>query len=231
MANIDPLEIAKFEILAQEWWDPNGSSKPLHDINPFRLKFITDILTLDQKKVLDVGCGGGLLSESMAQQRAQVTAIDMSESLIEIAKHHAQEQNLRIHYQQMTVENLAAQSPNSFDVITCMEMLEHVPNPISVIQACANLIKEGGYLFFSTLNRNLKAYLGAIIGAEYILGLLPKGTHDYQKFIRPSELDSWARAAGLNLVQIKGLSYNPLTQQYRLSTNLDINYLICYRKD
>lgn len=228
--NIDTLEIAKFDTLANEWWDPEGTSKPLHQINPLRLQFIMDVTSLNHKKIIDVGCGGGILSESLARQNAQVTGIDMAESVIAAAKQHAQKNHLDIAYEQITVEAMAQSHPEAFDIVTCMELLEHVPNPISVIDACSKLVKPEGYLFFSTLNRNLKSYLHAVIGAEYILQLLPKGTHEYNKFIRPSELDSWARNVGLSMQHITGITYNPLTQQYKLTPSVDVNYLVCYQK-
>lgn len=228
--NVDTLEIAKFDTLANEWWNPEGTSKPLHQINPLRLQFIMDATALNHKKIIDVGCGGGILSESLARQNANVTGIDMAETVIAVAKQHAAKNHLDIAYKQITVEAMAQSHPEAFDIVTCMELLEHVPNPISVIDACSKLVKPEGYLFFSTLNRNLKSYLHAVIGAEYLLQLLPKGTHDYNKFIRPSELDGWARDAGLSLQHIAGITYNPLTQQYKLTPSVDVNYLVCYQK-
>jgi 2-polyprenyl-6-hydroxyphenyl methylase/3-demethylubiquinone-9 3-methyltransferase len=224
--NADPAEIAKFEALAARWWDPQSEFKPLHEINPLRLEYIAQRCGgLAGKRVVDVGCGGGILAESMAVQGAEVTGIDMGEAPLSVAKLHGLESGVRVDYQRVTAEHLAAQQAASFDVVTCMEMLEHVPDPASVIQACAQLVKPGGTVFFSTINRNPKSYLFAIIGAEYLLRLLPKGTHDYSKFIRPSELESWARHAGLTLRDLTGMSYNPLNQQYSLGRDLDVNYL------
>jgi 2-polyprenyl-6-hydroxyphenyl methylase/3-demethylubiquinone-9 3-methyltransferase len=228
--NRDEQEIHKFDQLGHHWWDLEGPLKPLHQINPLRLQFILQHTTLPQKKVLDVGCGGGILSESLAKNGAQVTGIDLSAKAIAAAQQHAQNQNLIVHYQVSSVEALAEQMPEQFDVITCMELLEHVPDPLSVVQACAQLLKPGGKLFFSTINRNLKAYLGAIIGAEYILGLLPRGTHDYKKFIRPAELASWARAAHLQLLDSQGLGYHLLNSKYYLTPRTGINYFMCLQK-
>lgn len=224
--NIDPQEIAKFEELASKWWDRNSEFKPLHDINPLRLGFIDRIGKLAGKKVLDVGCGGGILSESMAQRGAEVTGIDMGAAPLKVARLHGLESGVNVTYQQIAVEELAAQQPESFDIVTCMEMLEHVPDPASVIAACAKLVKPGGHLFFSTINRNPKAYMFAIVGAEYLLNMLPKGTHDYAKFIRPSELDGWIRAAELETQDISGMSYNPLSRRYQLGKDIDVNYLV-----
>ncbi len=225
--NLDPNEIAKFEALAARWWDPNSEFKPLHDINPLRLGYIAEKAGgLHNKRVLDVGCGGGILAESMALQGAQVTGIDMGEAPLSVAELHLLESGAEVTYQQTTAETLAAREPASFDVVTCMEMLEHVPEPSSTIAACAQLVKPGGHVFFSTINRNPKSYLFAIIGAEYLLKLLPRGTHDYKKFIRPAELDSWARSAGLEVQDVTGMSYNPLTKSYRLGRDVDVNYLM-----
>ncbi|MET0047674.1 MAG: bifunctional 2-polyprenyl-6-hydroxyphenol methylase/3-demethylubiquinol 3-O-methyltransferase UbiG [Sedimenticola sp.] len=225
--NVDHAEISKFEELAARWWDPHSEFKPLHDINPLRLGYIDDIARLDGKKVLDVGCGGGILAESMAARGAHVTGIDMGEAPLEVARLHLLESQLDVHYERIPVERLAAEQPESFDVVTCMEMLEHVPDPGSVVRACAQLCKPGGHVFFSTLNRNPKSYLFAIIGAEYILNLLPKGTHDFAKFIRPSELDSWIRTAQLYTDGMTGLVYNPLTGKYRLDPrDVAINYMV-----
>jgi len=229
--NIDPAEIAKFEELASRWWDTHGEFKPLHEINPLRLHYIDERVKLAGKKVLDVGCGGGILSESMAQRGASVTAIDMGRAPLSVAKLHALESDVDIDYQQITVEELAEKMPGEFDAVTCMEMLEHVPDPASVIKACKDLVKPGGPVFFSTINRNPKSYAFAILGAEYILKMLPKGTHDYDKFIRPSELDEWARQADLELQDITGLSYNPLTQNYKLGRDVDVNYMTYYISD
>ena len=231
-ANVDHHEISKFEELASRWWDPHSEFKPLHDINPLRLDYIDPRAGLRGKQVLDVGCGGGILAESMASRGAEVTGIDMGEAPLEVARLHLLESGLEVHYERIAVERLAEEKPHSFDVITCMELLEHVPDPGSVVNACAKLVRPGGHIFFSTLNRNPKSYLFAIIGAEYILGLLPKGTHDFAKFIRPSELDRWIRSAGLQSNDITGLVYNPLTQRYRLAPrDVDVNYLVSCRKD
>ncbi|MCB1752930.1 MAG: bifunctional 2-polyprenyl-6-hydroxyphenol methylase/3-demethylubiquinol 3-O-methyltransferase UbiG [Gammaproteobacteria bacterium] len=231
-SNVDHAEIAKFEDLASRWWDPNSEFKPLHDINPLRLEYIDGIAGLRGKRVLDVGCGGGILAESMARLGAVVTGIDMGTAPLEVARLHLLESGLQVDYQQIPVEQLALEQPGSFDVVTCMEMLEHVPDPASVVRSCADLTRPGGDVFFSTINRNPKSYLLAIVGAEYLLGLLPKGTHDYARFIRPSELDQWIRSAGLQARNMTGMVYNPLTQRYRLVTeNVDVNYLISCDKD
>ncbi|MEJ2619141.1 MAG: bifunctional 2-polyprenyl-6-hydroxyphenol methylase/3-demethylubiquinol 3-O-methyltransferase UbiG [Candidatus Thiodiazotropha sp.] len=224
--NVDHSEVNKFEELASRWWDPNSEFKPLHEINPLRLGYIKEFASLEGKQVLDVGCGGGILSESMAASGAQVTGIDMGEAPLQVARLHLLESGLDVNYERIPVERLAEERPASFDLITCMEMLEHVPNPASVVQACAKLVKPGGHLFFSTINRNPKSYLFAIVGAEYLLNLLPKGTHDYAKFIRPSELGTWIRESELESLDIKGLSYNPLTQHYRLGDDVDVNYMV-----
>ncbi len=232
-ANVDRREVAKFEELAHRWWDPESEFKPLHDINPLRLDFI-DRRTggLAGQKVLDVGCGGGILSESMAAKGAVVTGIDMGEAPLAVAKLHQHESGLEIDYRRTTAEELAAEMPGAFDVVTCLEMLEHVPEPASVIRACATLVRPGGHVFFSTINRNPKAWLFAIVGAEYVLRLLPKGTHEYEKFIRPSELEAWARRAGLTVREITGMSYNPFTRRYALGADVDVNYLVhCVRED
>ncbi len=226
--NVDPAEIAKFEELSNRWWDRQGEFKPLHEINPLRLHFIDERVQLNGKRVLDVGCGGGILSESMAKLGADVTAIDMGKAPLSVAKLHAMESEVEIDYQQITVEELAEQHPHSFDCVTCMEMLEHVPDPSSVIKACNKLVKPGGPVFFSTINRNPKAYMFAIVGAEYLLKMLPKGTHDYTKFIKPSELDEWARDVDLSLKNITGLTFNPLTQHYKLGKDVDVNYMTHY---
>ncbi|WP_370280150.1 bifunctional 2-polyprenyl-6-hydroxyphenol methylase/3-demethylubiquinol 3-O-methyltransferase UbiG [Pontibacterium sp.] len=229
--NVDHEEIAKFEQLASKWWDRNSEFKPLHDINPLRVGFIDQIARLASKEVLDVGCGGGILSESMAQRGATVTGIDMGEAPLKVAKLHGLESGVKVSYKQIPVEELAAQQPESFDVVTCMEMLEHVPDPSSIVRACSQLVKPGGYVFFSTLNRNPKAYLFAIMGAEQILKLVPKGTHDFKKFIRPSELGTWIRQSGLTSLEMTGLVYNPLTKAYRLNPrDVDVNYMIATRK-
>lgn len=228
--NVDSAEIAKFNALAHDWWNPNGHFKPLHDINPLRLGYIQQHLNLAQKSVLDVGCGGGILAESMAKLGAKVTGIDLSEAAITIAKQHAKTENLSINYRQTEVESLLKPDSEQFDVVTCMELLEHVPNPAILIDACAKLTKPDGLVFFSTINRNPKAYLYAVIGAEYLLNLLPKGTHDYKKFIRPSELDTWARQANLRAQEFIGMTYHLLTREYHLTKNIDVNYLVCCRK-
>ncbi len=228
--NVDPAEVAKFEELASRWWDPNSEFKPLHDINPLRLGYIEDWAGLAGKQVLDVGCGGGILSESMARQGAEVQGIDMGEAPLSVARLHQYESGVQVAYQQTTAEQLASERPAHYDVVTCMEMLEHVPDPASVITACTQLVKPGGKVFFSTINRNPKAYLLAIVGAEYVLRMLPKGTHDYRKFIRPSELDTWAREAGLQLDDLTGMTYNPLFGEYRLGRDVDVNYLAAYTR-
>ena len=231
--NVDQTEIAKFEELASRWWDPDSEFKPLHDINPLRLNYIdAHVGGLAGKRVLDVGCGGGILAESMARLGADVTGIDMGKAPLEVARLHLLESGQQVDYKQIPVEQLAQEIPGSFDVVTCMEMLEHVPDPASVVKACADLTRPGGTVFFSTINRNPKSYMLAIIGAEYLLGLLPKGTHDYARFIRPSELDQWIRSAGLQARNMMGMVYNPLTQKYRLiSGNVDVNYLVSCGKD
>ncbi len=225
--NVDPVEIAKFEQLASRWWDPGSEFKPLHDINPLRLDYIDSRAGLAGKRVLDVGCGGGILAESMALRGAQVTGIDLGEAPLAVARLHLLESGAQVDYRHISAEQLATEQAAGFDVVTCMEMLEHVPDPAASIAACAQLVKPGGTVFFSTINRNPKAYLLAILGAEYLLRLLPRGTHDYRKFIRPSELESWARAAGLTLRDLTGMDYNPLTRQYSLGSNLAVNYLAC----
>ena len=226
--NIDHSEIAKFEELASRWWDTQGEFKPLHDINPLRLHYIDERVNLNGKKILDVGCGGGILSESMARCGADVIAIDMGKAPLSVARLHALESELEIDYRQITVEELAEEMPGTFDAVTCMEMMEHVPDPSSVIKACKTLVKPGGSVFFSTINRNPKSYLFAIVGAEYVLNMLPKGTHDYAKFIRPSELDEWAREHELELRNIIGMTYNPLTRTYKLGRDVDVNYMVHY---
>lgn len=228
--NIDLTEINKFERIADRWWDLDGECKPLHEINPLRLQYICHYNELAGKQVLDVGCGGGILAESMARLGADVTGIDMSESAIKAAQLHAKIEALIINYQQCTVETLVEQQTHAYDIVTCMELLEHVPDPLSVIKACSALVKPDGLVFFSTLNRNLKAYLLAIVGAEYLLNMLPQGTHNYAKFIQPAELASWARQAGLAVENFKGITYNPLTKQYRLTDDISVNYLVQCRK-
>lgn len=229
--NVDYQEIAKFEALASRWWDRESEFRPLHDINPLRANWIDLHSPLAERRALDVGCGGGILSEALWQRGAQVTAIDMGEAPLAVARLHALESGAEVDYQQKTAEELAEEQPEQFDVVTCLEMLEHVPDPASVIAACAQLVKPGGHVYFSTVNRNLKSYGFAIIGAEYILKLLPRGTHDYGKFIRPSELGRWTRAAGLDIRHMTGLTYNPITRNYRLNErDLDVNYLVHCQK-
>ncbi len=225
-ANVDQTEIGKFEALAARWWDPQSEFKPLHEINPLRLEYIDRRANLSGKHVLDVGCGGGILSESMAQRGAHVTGIDMGEAPLAVARLHQHESNVEVDYQQTTAEALAQTHAEQYDVVTCLEMLEHVPEPHSVIQACATLVKPGGHLFFSTINRNPKSFLFAIVGAEYVLRLLPKGTHEYNKFIKPSELTQWLRDAQLNTREITGMTYNPFTKKYSLGYDVDVNYII-----
>ncbi|MGB0444937.1 MAG: bifunctional 2-polyprenyl-6-hydroxyphenol methylase/3-demethylubiquinol 3-O-methyltransferase UbiG [Porticoccaceae bacterium] len=229
--NVDPNEIRKFEELASRWWDKNSEFKPLHDINPLRANWIDNIAPVAEKKVLDVGCGGGILSEALAQRGADVTGIDMGDAPLGVAKLHQLESGLSINYQKSTAEDFAKEHENSFDIVTCLEMLEHVPDPSSVINACAKMVKPGGTVFFSTINRNPKAFLLAIVGAEYVLRMLPRGTHEYAKFIRPSELANWAREADLQVNQMTGLLYNPLTKSYKLSaSDVDVNYMISTQK-
>jgi 2-polyprenyl-6-hydroxyphenyl methylase/3-demethylubiquinone-9 3-methyltransferase len=223
--NVDRAEIAKFEALAQRWWDPGSEFKPLHDINPLRLKFINDRVGLKGKRVLDVGCGGGILSESMTELGADVTGIDLGEAPLAVARLHLKESGQKVEYLQISAEDLARERPGDFDVVTCLEMLEHVPDPASTITACARLVKPGGTVVFSTINRNPKSFLFAVIGAEYVLNMLPRGTHEYMKFIRPSEMERWARAAGLTLRELVGMHYNPLTRRYTLGPGVDVNYL------
>jgi 2-polyprenyl-6-hydroxyphenyl methylase/3-demethylubiquinone-9 3-methyltransferase len=230
-ANVDAAEIAKFEALADRWWDPTSEFKPLHDINPLRCNYIDERARLAGKTVLDVGCGGGILSEAMAQRGAIVTGIDMGAAPLSVAKLHALESGVTVDYRQIPAEQLTQEQPGHYDVVTCLEMLEHVPDPAAIIQACATLAKPGAHLFFSTINRNPKAYAFAILGAEYLLKMLPKGTHEYSKFIRPAELAGWVRAAGLSLENITGMTYNPLIKKYSLSqTDVDVNYIIYTRK-
>ena len=229
--NLDPAEIAKFEELASRWWDRDSEFKPLHDINPLRVDFIDRIGQLAGKQVLDVGCGGGILSEAMAHRGADVTGIDMGEAPLKVAKLHGLESGAKVAYRRITVEELAKEQPGQFDIVTCMEMLEHVPDPASVVRACARLTKPGGKVFLSTLNRNPKSYLFAILGAERVLKLVPSGTHDFNKFIRPAELGDMVRHAGLGIDEITGLVYNPLTKIYRLdSRDVDVNYMLACHK-
>lgn len=226
-ANVDAQEIAKFEALANRWWDLHGEFKPLHDINPLRANFIDQRSPVAGKKLLDIGCGGGILTEAMVQRGAIATGIDMGEAPLSVARLHLLESGLDIDYRQITAEELSQQQAGAFDVVTCLEMMEHVPDPASIVTACARLCKPGGHLYFSTINRNPKAYAFAIVGAEYVLRLLPRGTHDYAKFIKPSELSRWLRAAGLDLKEMTGMVYNPLLKTYRLDANdVDVNYLV-----
>lgn len=226
-ANVDPAEIARFGELAATWWDPNGPSRALHDLNPARLEYVRARTRLRGARVLDVGCGGGLLSEAMAVAGAEVVGIDLSPSVLEVARLHALESGLTIDYREVAIETLADVEPGSFDAVTCMEMLEHVPDPAAVIGAAARLLKPGGSLFLSTLNRTPKAFALAIVGAEYVAGLLPRGTHRYASFIRPSELAAWLRAAGLELLDVTGLAYDPILRRARLSSDTQVNYLAC----
>lgn len=224
--NVDPAEVDKFAQLAARWWDPNSEFRPLHEINPLRLDYIDQRCGgLAGKTVVDIGCGGGILSESMAERGANVTGIDMGEAPLSVARLHLKESGQSVDYQRMTAEELAEQRPATFDVVTCMEMLEHVPDPAQTIAACARLVKPGGHVFMSTINRHPKAWLFAIVGAEYVLNLLPKGTHEYTRFIRPSEMERWSRAAGLAIDNFIGMHYNPLTKQYRLGPGVEVNYL------
>jgi 2-polyprenyl-6-hydroxyphenyl methylase/3-demethylubiquinone-9 3-methyltransferase len=225
--NVDAAEIAKFEKMAQRWWDKSGDFKPLHEINPLRANFIDLHSPVAEKHIIDIGCGGGILSEALAQRGATVTGIDMGETPLAVAQLHALESKLNIEYLHSTAEQMAAQRPAQYDIVTCLEMLEHVPDPSSVIKACATLCKPGGHLYFATINRNPKSYLFAILGAEHIMRMLPKGTHDYEKLIKPSELYGWLRQADLQLRHSTGMTYNPITQQYRLNNNnMDVNYLL-----
>ena len=231
--NVDHAEVGKFEELASRWWDPNSEFKPLHDINPLRLDYIDRIAGgLGGRKVLDVGCGGGILAESMAARGADVTGIDMGAAPLEVARLHLLESGQQVDYRKIPAEELATECPDAFDVVTCMEMLEHVPDPASIVRACATLVRPGGHVFFSTINRNPKSYLFAIIGAEYVLRMLPRGTHDFAKFIRPSELGRWSREAGLESLDLTGMTYNPLTGVYKLEPgDVDVNYLVATRRD
>jgi 2-polyprenyl-6-hydroxyphenyl methylase/3-demethylubiquinone-9 3-methyltransferase len=223
--NYDPQELAKFASLAAHWWDVNGELKTLHQLNPLRLSYISEKVNLNQKFVIDVGCGGGILSESMAFSGARVTGIDLNKSVIDVAKLHQLESAATVEYLTTAVESIAIERQAQYDIVTCLEMLEHVPDPASIVKSCAQLVKPGGHLFFSTLNRNPKSYLFAILGAEYLLRLLPKNTHDYAKFIRPSELSTWARQAGLIPREMKGIAYNPLSQIFKLTDDISVNYL------
>jgi len=228
--NFDPAELAKFDALAARWWDTEGEFRPLHQINPLRLDWIRSQVKLEGRRVVDIGCGGGILAESMAAARADVTAIDMAEGPLAVARLHQMESGARVNYRRCAAEELAAEEPARYDIVTCLEMLEHVPDPAAVVRSCMELVKPGGHVVFSTINRNPKSFLFAIVGAEYVLRLLPRGTHEYQKFIRPSELESWSRAAGLELQRSIGLHYNPLSREYSLGPNLDVNYMmLCQR--
>lgn len=228
--NRDDAEIRKFEALAARWWDPNSEFRPLHEINPLRMGFISGKVNPAGKRCVDIGCGGGILSEALTRQGATVTAIDLAEASLSVARLHQLESGLEIDYQNISAEALAEQEPGGYDIVTCLEMLEHVPDPEAIVAACAKLVRPGGHLFFSTLNRNPKSWLFSIVGAEYILKLLPKGTHDYAKFIKPSELAAWCRHQGLQQGELIGMGYNPITRQYSLQKNIDVNYLAHYQK-
>ena len=230
-SNVDPAELAKFSELAHRWWDPESEFRPLHQINPLRLGWIDGLVGLGGKQVVDVGCGGGILADAMARKGAQVLGIDLATKSLKVAQLHALEAGTPgVQYREVSAEALAAERPAQFDVVTCMEMLEHVPDPAAVVQACAQMVKPGGWVFFSTLNRNPKSFLFAIVGAEYLLKLLPKGTHEYARMIKPSELSQWAREAGLDLHSFKGMEYNPLSKRYWLSEDTSVNYLLACRK-
>ena len=230
--NVDNAEIAKFEKLANRWWDKDSEFKPLHEINPLRANYIDNNSPVAEAKLLDIGCGGGILCEAMAQRGAIVSGIDMGQAPLSVAKLHLLESSVEVNYRQITAEDLAEKEAGEYDIVTCLEMLEHVPDPGSVVRACAKLVKPGGDIYFSTINRNPKSYLFSIIGAEYLLQLLPRGTHNYDKFIKPSELATWIRSAGLTLKDITGLTYNPITKHYRLNPNdVDVNYLMHVRKE
>jgi 2-polyprenyl-6-hydroxyphenyl methylase/3-demethylubiquinone-9 3-methyltransferase len=231
MTNADPIELQKFSDLAHRWWDPNSEFKPLHDINPLRLDYIDRKARLRDQTVLDVGCGGGILAESMAARGAHVTGIDLSDKALGVARLHLFESGQKVDYRKISAEALAQEKPAAFDIVTCLEMLEHVPDPASTVKACATLVKPGGQVFFSTLNRNPKSYLFAVIGAEYLLRLLPRGTHDYARFIRPSELARFCRNAGLGVTEIVGMTYNPFSRTYSLGDDTDVNYLVRAAKD
>ena len=231
MTNADPQELAKFSDLAHKWWDPESEFRPLHQINPLRLDWIDQLAAIKGKNVVDVGCGGGILAESMARRGAKVLGVDLADKPLKVAQLHAMEAGVaNLDYRSISAEDLAAEQPAQFDVVTCMQMLEHVPDPSSIIRACADMVKPGGWVFFSTLNRNPKSFLFAIVGAEYLLKLLPKGTHEFARFIRPAELARWTREARLDTVQYKGLEYNPLTRLYKLSGDTSVNYMVACRK-
>jgi len=229
--NADPAELAKFSDLAHRWWDPNGEFRPLHEINPLRLEWIERHAPLSGRRVVDVGCGGGILTEAMAGRGADVVGIDLSQKALRVAELHLHESGRRVRYEAIAVEALAAREPDSFDVVTCMELLEHVPDPSSIVAACARLARPGAPVFFSTINRNPKSYLFAVLGAEYLLRLLPRGTHDYQRFIKPSELSRWCREAGLYVEEVLGMTYNPIRKRYRLERDCDVNYLLRCRRE
>jgi len=229
--NVDPAELEKFSQLAHRWWDPQSEFRPLHDINPLRLAWIDQHADIARRNVLDIGCGGGILAEAMARLGARVTGIDLSEKGLKVAQLHLLESKLPVRYEMASAEDYAAAHAGEFDVVTCMELLEHVPEPARTVQACARLAAPGGRVFFSTINRNVKSYLFAVIGAEYLLKLLPKGTHDYMRFIKPSELARWSRDAGLRPAELIGMSYNPLAKRYRLGPDCDVNYILCCVKD
>jgi len=228
--NQDAREIAQFDALASQWWDTHGPLWTLHAINPLRMDFVREHAELHGRRVLDVGCGGGILTEALAREGADATGVDLAAGSLATARLHAQSEGLDIHYRLMPVEELAAAEPESFDVVTCMEMLEHVPDPAAIVQACAALVKPGGWLFLSTLNRTPKAFALAIVGAEYVMGMIPRGTHDWRKFIRPAELAGWLRAADMDIADQQGLHYNPLTRQFSLGPGVDVNYLVAARK-
>ena len=228
--NADPVELQKFSDLAHRWWDPTSEFRPLHEINPLRLEWINARVPLRGKRVIDIGCGGGILTEAMARKGALATGIDLSEKALRVADLHGLESGVTVHYENISAEDMALREPGSFDVVTCMEMLEHVPDPAAIVRACAQLVKPGGHVFFSTINRNPKAYLFAIIGAEYLLRLLPRGTHDFAKFIQPAELGQFIRSAGLDLDGMRGLTYNPLTRVYCLNQDTSVNYMIASRR-
>jgi 2-polyprenyl-6-hydroxyphenyl methylase/3-demethylubiquinone-9 3-methyltransferase len=230
VANVDPVELEKFSQLAHRWWDPESEFKPLHDINPLRLGHIDGIAPLAGKTVLDVGCGGGILSEAMAARGAKVTGIDLAEKPLKVAQLHLLESGREVEYLKIAAEELARERPAQYDVVTCMELLEHVPDPAATVRACANLVKPGGHVFFATINRNPKSYLFAVIGAEYVLGLLPRGTHDYAKFLKPSELAAMCRDAGLSIGSITGMTYSPLTRRYALGPDADVNFILHAQK-
>lgn len=229
-SNADPQELSRFESMASRWWDPDGPMKALHQINPMRLDYIDQRAPLDGSRVLDLGCGGGLLSEAMARRGARVLGIDLAQASLDVAAAHARETETEVEYRCVDAERLAAEQPGAFDTVTCLEMLEHVPDPARIVAACAQAVRPDGTVFFSTINRNLKSFMLAIVGAEHILGMLPKGTHEYQKLIRPSEMAEWCRSAGLQVLDITGLHFNPLTRSFRLGGNVDVNYFIETRR-